>query len=440
MMAAAIAAVFDQLYDQRLGIVASLGEIGREPGAPDYVHVAACTCNIVTLGGVGGRISVGAAGAARDAAFATAVAAAVTRYAAALYARGDLPLSTYAGAGFPCVEPRAFALFSDGQYRRPGFPYVPFTADTPVRWARAVDLATGEAVHVPASLVWHPFHHVRSAGDLPVAPPGLSGLACGDSVGTACLTGVYDVVARDAAALFWHSMTPPPVIHPDTLPATLASHVRRFEATGDKITLLDATTNNRIPAIIAVLASDRPDAPAFVFAAAADLDPAVAVAAALANLAESRRLARKAQHTRPLPSAANDWEDVIDSADHLNFAAARENSERMAFMIGSEDRRHLAERENGATGTVAGDLDVAIDRVALTGARVLSANLTSADLAGLGLAVCRVIVPGYQPLNAGHALRPLGGDRLYEAPQKLGYRGIARGSAGNTSPHPFRPE
>jgi ribosomal protein S12 methylthiotransferase accessory factor len=49
-------------------------------------------------------------------------------------------------------------------------------------------------------------------------------------------------------------------------------------------------------------------------------------------------------------------------------------------------------------------------------------------------------VPGYQPLNAGHALRPLGGDRLYEVPQKLGYRGVARGSAGNTSPHPFGQE
>jgi ribosomal protein S12 methylthiotransferase accessory factor len=86
---------------------------------------------------------------------------------------------------------------------------------------------------------------------------------------------------------------------------------------------------------------------------------------------------------------------------------------------------------------VAGDLDVATGRVALTGVRVLSANLTGTDLAGLGLAVCRVNVPGYQPLNPRHALRPLGGDRLYEVPQKLGYRGIPRGSAGNTLPHPF---
>ena len=157
METAAIAAVFDHLYDPKLGIVSAVGEIGREPGAPDYVHVAARTCNPAALGGVRGPFAVGAAAPVRDAAYAGAVRAAVARYAAALYDRGGLPLSTFAAADFPCIEPRAFALFSDGQYRRPGFPYVPFTNDTPVRWASAVDLATGATVHVPASLVWHPF-------------------------------------------------------------------------------------------------------------------------------------------------------------------------------------------------------------------------------------------------------------------------------------------
>lgn len=439
-MEAAISAVFDQLYDPRVGIVAGLDEVDLEPGAPEYFHVAARTCNTAALGGVRGRFSTGAAGTTREAAFASAVARAITRYAAALYDRGGLPLSSLAAADFPCVAPRAFALFSDGQYRRPGFPYVPFNADTPVRWASAVDLATGETVHLPASLVWHPFAHVRRAGDLPVAPPGLGGLAFGDSVAAAALAGLYDVVARDSAALFWLSMTPPPQIHLDTLPPAVRALVQRFKAAGDRVMLLDATTNSRIPVIVAVLAADRPGTPAFSFGLAANLDPAIAAADALADLAETRRMTRHVQRTRPPPSPANDWEDVIDADDHLSFAAAHENTERIAFMLASEDRRHLAERESTASGSVTGDLDTAIGRVALTGARVLSANLTSADLAGLGLAVCRVVIPGYQPLNAGHALRPLGGDRLYEVPQKLGYRGIARGSAGNPSPHPFRPE
>ena len=78
-----------------------------------------------------------------------------------------------------------------------------------------------------------------------------------------------------------------------------------------------------------------------------------------------------------------------------------------------------------------------IGRIMATGYQVYAANLTSADIGGLGLNVCRAIVPGYQTLFAGHHLRTLGGRRLYDAPQRLGHRGIAAGSAGNPAPHPF---
>ena len=130
---------------------------------------------------------------------------------------------------------------------------------------------------------------------------------------------------------------------------------------------------------------------------------------------------------------------MIDAADHLNFAARRENAERIAFILTSDDRRHLAERESASTGSRrrrprCRDRPRRPERRAASSPPISPAPTSPA----LGLAVCRVIVPGYQPLNAGHALRPLGGDRLYEVPQKLGYRGIARGSAGNPAPHPFR--
>ena len=397
----------------------------------------ATACDPAPLGGFAGRHAATAAGATRDAAFAGAVARAVTRYAAALYERGGLPVATAAEAHFPTIDPGTLTLFSDAQYRQPGFPYVPFTPTTPVRWASAIDLATGSVVHVPAALVWHPFVYLRRAGDLPVLPPGADGLAYGDGVAAASLAGLYDVVAADAAALFWCSMTPPPRIALDTLPPALRRLAARFGPDGGGLALLDVTTDNRIAAVVAMLSSDRPGAPAFALAAAADLDPARAVEAALGRLAATRRRARTVLAERPSPSPANDWEDVIDADDHLAFAAAREHAERLAFMQASDDLRPLADRDGGATGSVEGDLEQAVTRVALTGASVLSANLTSADLAALGLAVCRVVVPGYQPLAVGHRLRALGGTRLFEVPQKLGHRGIPRGSAGNAAPHPF---
>ena len=228
-METTIAAAFDQLHDPRFGIIAAVAELRRPPEAPAYVHARAETCGTVPLGGTGGPFRSVAAATTRSSALAGAVAHALARYAAALYNRAGLPLSTFGDADFPCIEPRSFALFSSGQYLRPGFPYVPFAADTPVRWASMIDMANGAVVHVPASLVWHPFAFFRSAGDLPVAPPGTAGLATGGGVAAASLVGLYDVVARDAAALFWQSMTPPPCIRNDTLPVALRPLVSCFQ-------------------------------------------------------------------------------------------------------------------------------------------------------------------------------------------------------------------
>jgi ribosomal protein S12 methylthiotransferase accessory factor len=438
MSAGMLAAAFDRLYDPRIGIIAGLDEAPPEPGSPDFIHVAARTCDTAVLGGAPGPFTVAAAAASRESAVIGALRAGLARYAAAFYERQGLPLSSYAEAGFPCIPPETLALFSQDQYRRAGFPYVPFDRDTPVRWARAIDLATGESIHVPAGLVWHPFRYVRSAGDRPVMPAHPAGLAAGDSVAEAALTGICEVVARDSAALFWHSLTAPPILDSATLPPPLRDLLGRFEIGGDRVTLLDVTTDNRVPSYVAALSSERPEAPSLVFGLAADLDPAAAVRGALLDLAAARREAVSAMFDRAAPSPTNDWEDVIEPADHLAFAADPGNRPLIASFLDSDDRRQLADRDNAATGSAGGDLEVLIGRVTGTGRRVLAANVTSEDLAELGLAVCRAVIPGYQPLAAGHALRALGGARLYETPQRLGYRGIMRGSAGNPAPHPFR--
>ena len=65
------------------------------------------------------------------------------------------------------------------------------------------------------------------------------------------------------------------------------------------------------------------------------------------------------------------------------------------------------------------------------------ADLTTPDVEELGLKVLRCVIPGFHPLFMGHNLRALGGSRLWEVPQKLGYRGINREFRDNPAPHPY---
>jgi ribosomal protein S12 methylthiotransferase accessory factor len=78
-----------------------------------------------------------------------------------------------------------------------------------------------------------------------------------------------------------------------------------------------------------------------------------------------------------------------------------------------------------------------VERVRRAGLDVIACDLTTPDVAELGLSVVRVVVPGLHPLFMGHSNRVLGGTRLYAVPSRLGLRGLAPGQADNPYPHPF---
>jgi ribosomal protein S12 methylthiotransferase accessory factor len=213
--------------------------------------------------------------------------------------------------------------------------------------------------------------------------------------------------------------------------------IGRFEAGGDRVALLDVTTDNTVPAFVAVLQSERPERPAIVCDGGAGLDPEVAVALALARLAATRRRLADAPPDLVPPTPTNDWQDMVHWSDHLTIAADHGNRASFEFALASDLRRDLAEYEPRRGGSAERDLEIMVRLVSATGHRAYAADLTTEDLAPFGIAVCRVVVPGYRPIHATHGLRPLGGDRLYEAPQRLGHRGIVPGSADNPAPHPF---
>jgi ribosomal protein S12 methylthiotransferase accessory factor len=426
----------DLLVDERLGIIRRIGPAEAEAGAPEFFHVEAEICDTAAFGGPRARSLAGAASTERQAAFEAATARALAGYTAALYDRNVLPLAGPAEAPFANVRPSTFALFSKSQYDRPGFPYVPVTDATPLRWASAVDLATGEEVHLPAAFVFYPFPYRRRGGDLPIVPANATGIVCAESVAEAALAGLYEIVAQDAAALFWQARNAPPHVKLPTLPEPLRNLVQRFEKAGDKLVILDTTTDNTIPAFVAILSSQREGEPAFVLECAADLDAGTAIERALIRLAETRRRSRDSLPMAPV-SPNNDWEDLVEPVDHLRFAADRDNRRYFDFAFATDTDRDFSHYEPREPASFDADLDSCVKLIATSGHGAYAANLTTDDVGLFGLNVCRVVVPGYLPLATGFRFRPLGASRLYETPRRLGYRGVKPGEPDNPAPHPF---
>jgi ribosomal protein S12 methylthiotransferase accessory factor len=128
---------------------------------------------------------------------------------------------------------------------------------------------------------------------------------------------------------------------------------------------------------------------------------------------------------------------VRDQTDHLNFWCDRAHLRRADFLFRSSARIASSEMASLATGDAEQDLHVLLQRVNAVGHRVLLCDLTTRDVAEMGLAVVRAIVPGFHPLVVGHRIRSLGGTRMWTIPQRLGYEGITRERGDNPAPHPY---
>jgi ribosomal protein S12 methylthiotransferase accessory factor len=80
-----------------------------------------------------------------------------------------------------------------------------------------------------------------------------------------------------------------------------------------------------------------------------------------------------------------------------------------------------------------------VERLSRCGYQVIVVNCSVPMVRDLGLHVVKVLIPGLQPLHAGHHYAALGGERLYQVPRLMGLAPSdrCRGEL-NPWPHPFR--
>jgi ribosomal protein S12 methylthiotransferase accessory factor len=93
---------------------------------------------------------------------------------------------------------------------------------------------------------------------------------------------------------------------------------------------------------------------------------------------------------------------------------------------------------NPSSGDVDRDLDICVAALRALGLRVAYADLTLPDVAPYGIHAVRALVSELQPVHFGHDMTRLGGRRLFEVPQKLGFADHPRTEADlNPCPHPL---
>jgi ribosomal protein S12 methylthiotransferase accessory factor len=431
--------LWEYLVDRRTGVVQDVSELAIDDDEPDFFHYLSTASDTGQFTALSNFRNNGGASISRQAAAAKAIGEAVERYCAAMFRYNHLVLSPYAALDRPGTAPDAFALYREEQYVSEGFSWRPFEDQSIVAWTPARSLRDGREVLVPAPAVFVPYHYRLSTGETPIMQPISTGLAAGLSFSQAASSGICEVVERDAFTIMWQARMARPRIDRETLPPSVQSALNRFTDVGLDVKLIDITTDIRIPTVMTIALGDAATSPAVAVAAATDPSPEVALIKSLEELAHTRKFARQVmEFLPPLPvDIAGGHPLVQDQKQHLRFYCGQEAKDYIAFAWSSQETTRLADMADKSAESPEDELAALVHEVHQAGHEVLACDLTTPDIASLGLAVVRVLAPGLHPLFMGYRNRALGGNRLYEVPQRLGHIGIETGGPDNPYPHPF---
>lgn len=428
-----------RVVSERTGLVESVEIVETGPCDPRAYWVRVTQANTAPLFGTRAYNDGNAAAVDVDTALLKAIGESIERYCAAAVDPEALRLAAFDALDGAAVSPSAWALFSDAQYGRDGFPVPRFTAGTPVRWTLGHSLTHDRPVWVPAGFVHIPYQ--PAPDETRIVPWQVStGLACHTSLARASLKALLEVVERDAFMLFWHRQIRCPEVDVSSITdPRLRSLLARTEVPGYRRHILSLTLDLPISILLVALTSDE-HKPYAVMGCAADGDPGNALRLALEEaLLSLHGITTIAEREPVYTPAAGDYDDLHDLLRH-------------AWVYGVDSRlRPVIARQFAPAGQVAfaalprcperatvAQLAWLVRRLEERGHEAIVVDLTTIDIDDVGFKVVRGLVPGFQPLDVDHRQVHLGGPRLSLEAARLGLT-EDRCPVGplNPFPHPF---
>lgn len=368
----------ERAIDDRLGIVQEVGEAESFP-APYYL---AQTCDTAGFSdATAGRNAAGVA-AGWDAAFMKALGEGMERYCAGIYRMAEFERGTPADID-GAVPPSAFVTEFDD------------APDPETAWVRGEHLATGEAVALPVEFVHYPPPTQRYRS------PVTTGLGLGNSGVEALLSGLYEVIERDATMLSWYSTFDPLGLDiADETFETLASR-----AGSEDLSVSASLVTQDIDVPVVTVAVHREEWPRFAIGSSAHLDVARAARSALSEALQNWMELRGMG-----PNGVTNASGAIG-----RYAEFPEEAEEFldpetsvpAASVGPDDI---------PTGTDA--LDRILEELDGAGLDAYGVRTTTRDVADLGFEAVRALIPAAQPLFFDESYF---GERAERVPREMGF-------------------
>ena len=429
-----------KLVSRRTGIVKHLQRIEKDPSEPARPYIYRVESanfgfsekEFKQESGVSGK------GMTLDEARSSALGEAIEGYSGSRWDFNEVVYGRQDDLEGASLDPRRLVLYAPDQY--PHLKYAPYQDDTRLGWVHARSLVTGNLVWVPALAV---FMNYQGAADAErICPTTSNGLATGPTLLDAILKATQEVLERDAFMISWLDRLPgrrvSPYAHPQDEIVELCEAYQRRQVEM-QLYLLPVDHPCHVFAALGVQ-QDNADGPAIMAGLGADLDPARAARQAILEVAQARpvlrRMLRHPDVSQRLKELVADPRRVSTMEVHELLYASASSSTAFNFIFSSPQTAFAW--QPGPPESQADRLQRLVDHFSSKGGDLIYFNLTSPDMEEMGLYTARVIVPDFQPVDFGWKERRLGGERLYEFPQWMGFstRRITQAEL-NPDPHPL---
>ena len=347
---------------------------------------------------------------------ASALCEAIERYCLASHGEEIRRHASYADwerAGLAeAIHPNDVQLFSERQLDHAdeinacGHPlnYVPprFDPQQRIDWTPVWSLTQQRHRYLPLAMLYAIPAECRTDADLKA---DTNGCAAGNTIEEAIVQGFYELVERDAFAIWWYNCLRLPGVDlasfNDSYLASAAEYYRRFNR---ELWMLDATSDLGIPVFIAVSRRIDKEQEDIIYGAGAHADPHIAALRALCEMNQFLNYAHGigASDAAVVDTLCMHWWDNAKLADNAFLAPAVLPS------------RGCSDYPVPDTADLKEDVEWCQALVEAKGMEFLVLDHTRLDI---GMPVVRVIVPGMR-----HFWQRFAPGRLFDVPVEMGWQ------------------
>lgn len=344
----------------------------------------------------------------------------------------DLIVATARELGDAAIDMHDFQLFSQVQYDHPDFPFAVQTPDLPITWVETKTLHDGTPRFVPACLVYIPYNPKLPNDTDMLGLSVSSGQACHSTHDRAVLSGLYEVIERDAFMLTWARRLTPTRLTLDGSPSLQSYYDEFFDGCSLTFDLFRLPSDIDVPSVLCVARGETTNGPFACVGAATRLNEDEAARKAMVEAAQGAVWVRDLIITKPDWKPEPHYANVREFEDHVRLYANPEMMVHLDFLYEGPVRPVGTGPDIGPAEAV----DTVVERVRQVGLDPILVDITTREVAEHGLHVVRAMIPGVAELYAVHGLPTYGTERYETVPKKLGFTADIH-QKFNPIPHPF---